>query len=179
MIATSFWSPDGKPISSAQFVEQLFGDLPSFFKDEEELREIWSRPDTRRKLLEGLAEKGYGREQLLELSRMIDAENSDLYDVLSYIAYAQSPISREERVETHRKLIFMHYADQQREFLDFILEHYIQQGVEELAEDKLPSLIELKYHAPADAVAELGSIANIRKLFIDFQCDLYAKEAVA
>lgn len=179
MIATSFWSPDGKPISSAQFIEQLFGDLPGFFKDEDELRKLWSRPDTRRKLLEGLEEKGYGSEQLMDLSRMINAENADLYDVLSYIAYAQSPISRKERVETHRKLIFMHYADKQQEFLDFILEHYIQQGVEELAEDKLPNLIELKYHAVRDAVTELGSITDIRELFIGFQSYLYAEEAVA
>jgi len=179
MIATSFWSPDGKPISSAEFIERLFGDLPDFFKDEGELRKIWSRPDTRRKLLEGLEEKGYGKEQLLDLSRMIDAEKSDLYDVLSYIAYAQSPMSREERVESHRKLIFMHYSDRQQEFLDFILGHYIQQGVEELAEDKLPNLIELKYHAVSDAVDELGSVADIRELFIGFQGYLYAEGAVA
>ncbi len=179
MIATSFWSPDGKPISSAEFIERLFGDLPGFFKDEDELRELWSRPDTRRKLLEGLEEKGYGQEQLTDLSRMVEAEKSDLYDVLSYIAYAQSPISREERVDTHRKLIFMHYADKQQEFLDFILEHYIRQGVEELAEDKLPNLIELKYHAVSDAVAELGSAADIRELFIGFQGYLYTEEAVA
>ncbi len=179
MIATSFWSPDGKPISSAQFIEQLFGELPSFFKDEDEIRKLWSRPDTRQRLLDGLEEKGYGQEQLIDLSRMIHAEKSDLYDVLSYIAYAQLPISREERVETHRKLIFMHYADKQQEFLDFILEHYIQQGVDELAENKLPNLIELKYHAVRDAVAELGSIADIRELFIGFQSYLYEKEAVA
>jgi len=86
MIATSFWSPDGKPISSSEFIERLFGDLPGFFKDEDELRKLWSRPDTRRKLLEGPEEKGYGQEQLVDLSRMIDAEKSDLYDVLSYIA---------------------------------------------------------------------------------------------
>ena len=179
MIATSFWSPDGKPVSAAEFIARLFGDLPDFFKNEDELRELWSRPATRRRLLEGLAEKGYGAEQLTDVSRMIDAEKSDLYDVLSYIAYAQSPISREERVESHRGLIFMHYADRQQEFLDFILEHYIKQGVEELAEDKLPNLIELKYHAVSDAVAQLGSVADIRDMFIGFQGYLYAEGAVA
>ena len=43
MMATTFWSPDGKPISAAQFVEKLFGEVPRFFKDEDELRRIWSR----------------------------------------------------------------------------------------------------------------------------------------
>ncbi len=45
MMATSYWSPDGTPISANQMIEKLFGELPRFFKDEEELRKIWSNPD--------------------------------------------------------------------------------------------------------------------------------------
>ena len=71
-----------------------------------DLRALWSRPDTRKALLAGLAEKGYGDDQLIEISRLIDAEKSDLYDVLTYIAYATEPISRRERVMTHKALIF-------------------------------------------------------------------------
>ena len=180
MMATSFWSPDGKPTSAAQFVERLFGDLPELFKDEDELRRLWSRPDTRRRLCEGLAEKGYGEEQLAELKRMIDAEKSDLYDVLAYIAFAQAPISREERVNTHKSLIFDHYGGgKQREFLDFVLDHYVKQGVGELDEGKLPQLLELKYHAVADAVAVLGNVRTIRETFIGFQKHLYARQTVA
>ena len=173
MMATSFWSPNGKPISANEFVEKLYGDLPELFKDEAELRRLWSRPDTRRRLLSGLEDKGYGREQLLELSKMINAEDSDLYDVLAYIAYAQAPISRKERVETHRESIFSNCTDNQREFLSFVLEQYITQGVDELDDSKLPDLIELKYHAIADAVSVLGKVELIRQLFIGFQKDLY------
>lgn len=95
-IKTSFWSPEGKPLSAVEFVERLFGDIPEMFKSEDELRTIWSRPDTRKALLEGLAEKGYGDEQLTEISRLVEAEKSDLYDVLAYLAYAIKPISRED-----------------------------------------------------------------------------------
>ena len=179
MMATSFWSPDGKPMSAAQFMERLFGDLPELFKDEDELRKLWSRPDTRRKLLRGLEEKGYGKEQLDELTRMADAENSDLYDVLAYIAFALTPISRQERVDAHKSLIFADYGDKQQEFLDFVLDQYIRQGVGELDDEKLPHLIELKYHAVADAVAELGQVAAIREIFIGFQKHLYEVQAVA
>ena len=179
MMATSFWSPDGKPMSAAQFMERLFGDLPELFKDEDELRKLWSRPDTRRKLLDGLEEKGYGREQLAELTRMVDAEKSDLYDVLAYVAFALAPISREERVNAHRSLIFAHYGDKQQEFLEFVLDQYIRQGVGELDDQKLPQLIELKYHAVADAVAELGQVATIREMFIGFQKHLYEPRAAA
>ncbi|MEA3290939.1 MAG: DEAD/DEAH box helicase family protein, partial [Pseudomonadota bacterium] len=156
MMATSFWSPDGKPMSAAQFMERLFGELPTLFKAEDELRRLWSRPDTRRKLLDGLAEKGYGSEQLAELQRMIEAEKSDLYDVLAYVAFALAPISREERVNAHRSTIFAHYGDKQQTFLEFVLDQYVRQGVGELDDQKLPHLIDLKYHAVADAVAELG-----------------------
>ena len=179
MMATSFWSPDGKPMSATQFIERLFGDLPELFKDEDELRKLWSRPDTRRKLLGGLEEKGYGSEQLAELKRMVDAEKSDLYDVLGYVAFALAPISREERVNTHRSVIFAHYGDKQQEFLDFVLDQYIRQGVGELDDEKLPHLIDLKYHAVADAVAELGQVGTIREMFISFQRHLYAVRAVA
>ena len=71
MMQTSFWSPDGKPMSATEFIEQLFGDLPDLFKNKDELRELWSAPDTRRKLLEGRGEKGYGKPQLSALARWL------------------------------------------------------------------------------------------------------------
>jgi hypothetical protein len=43
----------------------------------------------------------YGADQLSEIKRMIDAENSDLFDVLAYVAFALSPITRIERVDHH------------------------------------------------------------------------------
>ena len=176
LMATTFWSPDGTPISAAQFVERLFGELPELFKDEDELRALWGRPDTRKALLEGLAEKGYGDEQLTAIRGMIDAENSDLYDVLAYIAFALAPISRAERVSTHKSRIFTCYDAKQQEFLDFVLAQYVKEGVGELDQAKLPGLLALKYHAVSDAVAELGSVAKIRDVFIGFQEHLYAQQ---
>jgi type I restriction enzyme, R subunit len=178
-IATSFWSPDGKPMTAAEFVERLFGEIPQLFKDEDELRSIWSRPDTRKALLAGLSEKGYGEEQLTEISRLIDAESSDLYDVLAYIAYAAAPISRIDRVIAHKSLIFSRYVGKQQEFLDFVLEQYVKAGVGELDRAKLPQLLELKYHAIRDAVAELGSVGSISKVFIGFQEYLYSRDKAA
>jgi type I restriction enzyme R subunit len=173
MSATSFWSPDGKPMSAAEFVENLFGELPELFRNEDELREIWSRPETRKALLEGLEEKGYGAEQLREIGRLIDADNSDLFDVLAYVAWARPPISRSERVESHRPLIFEGIDYAQKEFLEFVLHHYVERGVTELDPDKLPHLIDLKYHSVRDAVRELGSVAGIREVFVEFQEKLY------
>jgi type I restriction enzyme R subunit len=178
-IKTSFWSPEGKPLSAVEFVERLFGDIPEMFRSEDELRTLWSRPDTRKALLEGLAEKGYGDEQLTEISRLVEAEKSDLYDVLAYLAYAIKPISREDRTIIHKSLIFSRYTGKQQEFLDFVLEQYVKQGVRELDSDKLKPLLELKYHAVHDAIAELGNVASIRETFIGFQQYLYSQDQAA
>ena len=174
MAATSFWSPDGKPISAAQFIEGLYGQLPEFFQNEEELRTIWSNPDTRKRLLQGLEDKGFGGEQLTEASKVINAEDSDIFDVLAYIAFALAPQSRQERVVTRKGTIFAHYGSKEQQFLDFVLAHYVAEGVSELDTEKLPALLELKYHSLQDATAALGSVGAIREVFVGFQRGLYA-----
>ena len=173
MMATTFWSPDGTPMSAAQFVEQLYGELPTFFKDEDQLKEIWGKPDTRAALMSELAEKGFGKEQIDEVKSIISADNSDIFDVLAYIAFASETQSRQERVEKRKSIIANKYDDKQQEFLDFVLAQYVSEGVGELAINKLPDLLELKYQSTRDAVAELGSASGIRNLFIGFQPDLY------
>ena len=105
MSVTSFWHPDGPPMSAQQFMESLFGKLPEFFKDEDELRTLWSSPETRRSLLDGLAEQGFGDEQLAEMQKIIDAEKSDIFDVLSYVAYASPTVTREFRAGHARESI--------------------------------------------------------------------------
>jgi type I restriction enzyme R subunit len=175
MAATSFWSPDGKPMSAAEFVQRLYGELPALFKDEDELRALWSQPDTRRALLDGLAEKGFGGEQLREIESLIGAENCDLYDVLAYIAYALAPVTRAARVEARRADIVARYDDKLGVFLEFVLAQYVKEGVEELDQAKLPRLLELKYRAVGDAALALGGVAKIRDAFVGFQARLYSR----
>ncbi|WP_071516794.1 type I restriction endonuclease subunit R [Geitlerinema sp. PCC 9228] len=172
-IQTTYCSPEGKPLSAQEFIERLYGELPELFQDEAQLRSLWSRPDTRKALLQGLAEKGYGDEALADISRIIDAEKSDLFDVLNYIAYAEPPISRRERVFANKNLIFSRYIEKQQEFLDFVLNQYIEVGVSELDNNKLPNLLELKYGSIDDAKKELGNIPEIKNVFVEFQQFLY------
>jgi type I restriction enzyme R subunit len=178
MAVTTFWHPDGTPISARQFLELLFGKLPEFFASEDELRALWSVPETRSRLLGGLAEKGFGGEQLAEIQRIIDAEKSDLFDVLPHVAYAVAPKTREERAEQAKVIFSTSFSSRQRVFLDFVLSHYVSEGVEELAVEKLTPLLRLKYHdAIADAVADLGPAEEIRSLFTGFQRFLYEDPA--
>ncbi len=174
MISTSFWSPDGRPISAEEFLRSLFGALPELFKSEDELRTIWSKPDTRKKLLEELSEKGFAKQQLTEFQKILNAENSDLYDVLAYIAFHSDILERTDRAD-RAKIHLDNYDPKQQEFLNFVLSQYVKQGVDELDDTKIGDLLVLKYHAIADAKKELGDISTIRNTFIGFQTYLYDK----
>ena len=174
-IVTTFWHPDGSPISAQAFVELLFGKLPLFFSSEEELLALWSSPDSRAKLLQGLAANGFEAAQLAEIQKIIDAEQSDLYDVLAHVAYAAPPVPRIARAEQARAAIRQQFTLKQQAFLDFVLGHYIANGVQELAVPKLPQLLKMKYGSPNDAVKVLGKPEDLNKLFVGFQKLLYQK----
>jgi type I restriction enzyme, R subunit len=173
---TTFWDASGKPISAQQFVEQLFGRLPELFRDEDELRRIWSDPDTRKALLDGLAERGFAGQQLAQIRRMIDAEASDLFDVLRYIAFTKAPLKRAERAAARRADILSRVDGKGADFVDFILGQYVAVGEGELQPEKLPDLLSLKYGTAADAVTKLGSVAGIRDSFRDLQRELYRRD---
>ncbi len=173
MISTSFWGADGKPISVEEFMNNLYGALPSYFNTEEELRKIWSDPITRKALLDKLADAGYGHAELSELQKLVDAEKSDLFDVLEYISFYVQPMTREHRVSLARPKILEGLNLEQQSFLDFVLFKYIESGVEELDQSRLPNLIELKYHSLTDAADVLGGVNKIRGLFLGFQKHLY------
>ena len=178
MMVTSFWHPDGTPMSAQQFMEMLFGKLPDFFKNEGELRALWSVPDTRAKLLKGLAEKGFGSEQMTEMQKIINAEKSDLFDVLAHVAYALPTLTREERAVQAKVGISTQFKANQQAFLDFVLSHYVKEGVQELDQEKLTPLLRLKYHdSIADAMAELGRPEEIGRVFTGFQKFLYEQAA--
>ena len=172
MVQTSFWSTEGKPISSEEFLNSMFGSLPEFFRNEDELRAIWSKPDTRKKLLQELNDNGFTESQLNDLRSLIHAEDSDLYDVLAYVGFNTNPVKRSKRAE-YVKSNYGVYESKQRVFLDFVLKQYIESGVSELDDLKLPQLLTLKYNAIADAKRELGEISSIRETFIGFQKLLY------
>lgn len=173
MVSTSFWSPDGKPISTEEFLQKLFGTLPDFFKDEDELKKIWSDPKTRKAFLDKIAELGYGRDELETLQKMIDAEDSDIFDVLAYVSFATLPISRADRVSETKQSIMYGLDEKQKEFIEFVVKKYVQNGDSELDEEKLPQLINLKYHSFTDAERKLGDVDKIRSTFFGFQKNLY------
>jgi len=177
IVATSFWSADGRPISAEEFLNNLFGELPKLFKDEEELRKLWSKPKTRKILLEKLDEAGFPKSDLLTLQKLVDMEKSDLYDVLEYVFNGDYiAITREARAKAAEATMFALINERQKEFISFVLSKYIEIGVDELEQEKLPFLLINKYQSLEDAKEILGDAANISRLFIDFQEHLYLKK---
>jgi type I restriction enzyme R subunit len=178
-MTTTFWGPNGEQLTVEQFLKNLFGELPSFYKNEADLRRIWSDPLTRSELLTKLGDQGFSLVDLGKIQELISATESDLYDVLAYISFASPKKTREKRATAARKRVAIQFSDRTRNFIDFVLDHYVTEGVEELDPLKLPQLLELKYGGLQDALKEIGSSADtVRDAFIGFQKFLYEETAV-
>lgn len=167
---------DGKLITLKEFVNVLVDNetLPKFFKDDEDLRTQWQNPETRKALLEKMEHDGFSLDKLLKVQEMLNYEKCDLLDVLEYLVYQTTPIEREKRVAIARSEITAELNTKQTDFVNFVLNQYIEQGYTELSMENLPELIKLKYGTINDAKAELGSLGEINKVFVGFQKGLYA-----
>ena len=177
--SASIFMIDGKPIGAEEFIKKLFNTLhlPKLFEDEDKLREIWANPITRRELLKKLEENGCAKSDLLRLQEMIDAKDCDLFDVLEYISYARQPITRIERVAKAKDNIHAFLKREHMEFIDYVLNNYIKDGIDELDDRKLGTIITNKYESNIDAERELGDLDTIRDVFVKFQKHLYFKKA--
>lgn len=171
---TSYYSHDGKLISGQEFMEQLFGDLADLVTDEDQLREIWSNPETRVQFLKVLADRGYDAGRLEEMKRLIDAHNSDVFDVLAYVKFTLEPQLRSERAEAARQSGLAGFEGEMRSFLESVLSAYEIHGVDELALTKIGDFLKVRYGGTNGAKRALGEIPEIKKAFMDIQSHLYA-----
>ncbi|MDC1495556.1 DEAD/DEAH box helicase family protein [Amylibacter sp.] len=174
-MTSTYFYVDGKPISAEEFLQKLFKtlQLPSLFESEDNLRKIWANPLTRKDLMRNLEGVGCHKDDLIKLQELIDAQDSDLFDVLQYIAYAKETVSRAARVETRKDNIYTLLNAPQREFVAYVLRNYVEEGVDELDEAKLSTVLTAKYGSLHAAQQELGNVQDIRKTFIEFQEQLY------
>jgi hypothetical protein len=66
------------------------------------------------------------------MQKIVNAEKSDIFDVLAFVAYTASPLTRQDRAARAKSLIDGQFSRKQQAFRDFALSHYVQDGVEEL-----------------------------------------------
>jgi len=177
MTSKMFYSVDGTPMALREFIESLFNtlELPDLFKNEDELRALWSVPSTRMNLLKRLEEAGFPITALQDIQELIDAKSSDLFDVLEYVKYSLKPIPRKVRASVSRSLMETELEAKQMEFIDFLVSQYVETGVTELEESKLETLLEIKYSDVFNAVNILGDgkVSAVRDIFLSFQKNLY------
>ena len=177
-IETRYIDENGKPLTIQEFVERLIQQLPGLFKSVDELREIWSDPDLREKLLAKLVQAGFDREQLSTLRLMFEADDCDMFDLLAFLAFEQPMATRKSRAEAVRanSAFFDQYQQEKaKQFLHFVLNRYEQTGVTELARERLPALIELSgLGTTKDAsMAFGGKPAQLLAAFKQLQHQLY------
>jgi len=171
MVETLYFDGEGKPVSPEQFLKDLFSKLPDFFADEEALRKIWSNQDTRNKLIDDLAERGFDIGKLLSLRDAFNAEDSDVYDVLRFVAFDKEIISRKERLSCVNTDFKNNLDKKNREFVDFIMVQYEKNGFESL--NDLTNLINLKY-GNSSVVEGMGGVSAVKSSFETLQERLYA-----
>lgn len=157
-----------------EYIQRLFGALPHFFKNADDLRERWSHPQTREELLRLLEDSGFHEEKLNMIRDFMGYENCDLLDVLEFLAYNTTPIDREKRAEIVRKTTMLKLNNEQKIFIDFILSKYIEFGFKELGNDKLSDFMQMKYHSFSDGMRKLSMRPDeIRNLYLNMQHDMY------
>ena len=170
---TTYWF-NGRQITAKEFMEQLFGDLGTMVASADELRAIWTDPDRRTAFIQRLEEMGYDRDRMDDMRRLIDAPKSDIFDVLAYVRFTLDPLSRSQRVEGAKATGLGGYEAEMREFLNYILQAYELQGIDELAPHRISDFLQIRYGGTNDAKRVLGSIPEIRGAFIDIQKHLFS-----
>jgi type I restriction enzyme R subunit len=176
-VETIYFGNDGKAMSPREFLEEIFGVLPQYFENEVDLKKIWANPSTRERLLEELASNGFDQEKLDTLRDIIDAEDSDMYDVLRYVAFAKDALSREYRAKHIGSGYFNELNEDEEAFVRFVLDKYTATGEQELSEHNLSTLLEMRYHSLNDAVRSLGDASQIKRRYIELQKELYDVES--
>ncbi len=172
---TFFFGKEGQTLTAQQFIEELYNTcmLPEVFESEDKLRELWSVPSTRKALLKSLENAGFGFNDLVEIQKIIDAEKSDIFDVLEFVAFAKKPLTRVKRIEESEETMQNEFKEDQMEFINFVLDQYENEGVLVLDDEKLPILLELKYKSLENAKHILGDLKVARNIFLDLQKVLY------
>lgn len=139
-----------------------------------QLRNVWSNPDNREKLLEQLFDRGYDQDRLDDVRRLVDAPDSDLFDVLSYVLYTRELIKRSDRATHARNNSALIENADLRESLMTILKAYEENGVSELGTRKLGQYLTARYGRVSEGKARLGDLSTVRAAYGEMQADLYA-----
>ena len=174
LATTTYWSAGGKPISAQEFMERLCGDLIGLITDEDHLRNVWSNPDRRETFLKQLSDRGHGADRLNDIRKLVNAPDSDLFDVLGYVLFTPDPKTRHDRADAVKGESFAEIQSDLKEMLISILDAYERNGEDELATTKLGQFLTARYGSVGEARNRLGSLPQVKAAFHQMQARLYS-----
>jgi type I restriction enzyme R subunit len=174
-IASTSYYFDGKPISAAALMDRLFGDLSKLISDEDKLREIWSAPDNREKFLSQLSDRGYDKDRLNDIRNLVDAPDSDLFDVLSYVLFSADMQTRQNRADRVTDGGLDTDNDEMRDLLVGILRSYVENGEPELRTKKLGQFLTARFGSVGESKDKIGGLAQAKAAFEAMQRGLYSE----
>lgn len=176
-IETRYLDPlTGKHLNSNDFLKRIIGDLPSIYQDEHQLRMLWSNPETREELLHNLANIWLDSEQLEDLKKMFEAENSDIFDILAHISFNSDIKYRAERSQYGEETVEKYQSLKAKEFLEFLLGLYVKNGILEFRKDGLSSKIALfNKWQPREIAESFWGIEELKNAYYELQKSLYVK----
>ncbi|MFO0764116.1 MAG: DEAD/DEAH box helicase family protein [Candidatus Gracilibacteria bacterium] len=176
-IETRYIDPEtGKLLSSRDFLHKLALKLPSLYSDESELRKIWADPDTRTALLSHLSSFGIGDDQIEDLTRMFEAEDSDIFDILAHLSFGSPIHYREERRSFAEGVITPYESLTAQNFIDFLLSLYVRNGIRDFGPSDLSAKIKLfAQGTTTDLAKAFGGNKALREAYYRVQESLYSK----
>jgi type I restriction enzyme R subunit len=104
---------------------------------------------------------------------LINAKDSDIFDVLAYVRFSLDPKTRTQRADQARSGGLSGYESEMCAFLSHVLAAYEVEGSAELEINKLSHFLRIKYGSTGDGKRALGELSTIRGAFIDVQGHLY------
>lgn len=126
----------------------------SMFTKAADLRSKWGIPEEREAIINSLKDHGIVLEDLMDATKMYDA---DRFDLLCHVAFNGPIRTRRERAESlrkNKKNFFEHYGPVARQILNEIVDKYIEYGIEQF---KIPDILKI---TPIDKHGNIIEIAN-------------------
>ena len=176
-IETSYVGADGRPIATQEYLEELIGVLAKYCQNSEKiLKDAWANPKYRKTLLDKLEEMLSFGQNIDNIKSIFKAKDSDIYDVFNHLIFSKDILTREQRVVAAESSEFLKTIQNSkaREFLLFVLGKYKKDGVVELEQQRLPSLVELSGLGTVSELAnDFGGMAQLKESYLQLQREIY------
>jgi type I restriction enzyme R subunit len=139
--------------SYTQIVAEAKGAFQKKFTSLNDFIRKWNDADKKQAIIEELADQGIVWETLFEAVN----KQLDPYDLISYLAFAQPPLTRAERANNVKKRnCFGKYSEPAKKVLQALLDKYADNGIEAIEDNNI-----LK-------VQPISNLGNKREIYRDF-----------